>query len=66
MTEPVLSKPRKQKVSSTAAYITKSVHPATFHAARSHCPGLPRHICKERFQAARAASGNFNIQWNLG
>lgn len=65
MTEPALSEPRKQKVSSTAAYITKSVHPE-IHVVRSHCPGLPRHICKGRFQAARAAPGNFNIQWNLG
>lgn len=65
MTELALSKPRKQSMSSTAACRTKLVYPA-FHAARSHCPGLPRHIWKGRFQAARAAPGNFNIQWNLG
>lgn len=53
MTGQALSEPRKLSVSSTAACRTKLVHPA-FHVARSHCPGLPRHICKRRFQAARA------------
>lgn len=65
MREPAPSEPRKQKVSNIAAYRTKAVH-AALHAARSHCPGLSRHICEGRFQAARAATGNFNIQWNLG